>query len=101
MLHPQKASDGQHGAAGLSILRHQALPISPEDHVTRYQKWLVFQLFRTWRQVCLPSWLQHFLSGGGRSGKPRAARILCPGSRGCGQVSVVLFQTQLYRKGGI
>ena len=101
MLHPQKASDGQHGAAGLSILRHQALPISPEDHVTRYQKWLVFQLFRTWRQVCLPSWLQHFLSGGGRSGKPRAARILCPGSRGCGQVSVVLFQTQLYRKGGL
>ena len=36
MLHPQKATDGQPGAAGLSI--HQALPVSPEDHVPRYQK---------------------------------------------------------------
>ena len=54
MLHPQKASDGQPGATGLSILRRQALPIGPEDHVAHYQKWLVFQVFRTWRQVCLP-----------------------------------------------
>ena len=38
MLHPQKATDGQPGAAGLSFLRCQALPVSPEDHVPRYQK---------------------------------------------------------------
>ena len=77
MLHPQKATDGQPRAVGLRILRRWALPVDPEDHVTRYQKWLVFQLFRTWRQVRLPSWLEHFLSGVGRSGKPRAAGILC------------------------
>ena len=73
MLHPRTATDGQPSAAGLSILRDLALPVSPEDHVTRYQKWPIFQ-FGTWSH---PSWLERFLSGGGRSGRPRAAGILC------------------------
>ena len=96
-LHPRKAPDGQPSAAGLCILGLRAFPLGPEDHVTRHQKWLVFQLFRTRRQGHLTSWLERFLSWGRRSVSSRATGLLC--DQDPGGVDRGFVQQQLQQNG--
>ena len=55
MHHLQKAPDGKPGPAGLSTLRRRAFLVGLKTQVTRYQKYLVFQLFSSQNSEAAPS----------------------------------------------